>query len=357
MADGSVDIGGAFLRQPGLMATSVLTAAGQFRYATADGEVSGNGIAARTADDRYTGQGVLYGARYAPPGRLARWELGATASAFGLSNAGPAFGWQALAREHLGWSLGGIFAGATGGQVVRSGFWRRVLSAHAGGFVHGDALGRDELSGAIAYTDAGSASDSAGVVRYADAMAYWRHRTGPLELIAGGGIRFMEAGRSTPLSWGSASAALWLAPRAALVVAAGRALEDVTRAVPSVRYVAVSLRFGMPGGSGVTIGRVQRVARDDDGGSIEVRVCSDSLRVVSIRVRSATSVELMADFTDWEPVAMTPEPNGVWTLQRSISAGPHRVALRVNGGEWIAPPKLPRVSDDFGGEVGLLVVP
>ncbi|PYP64347.1 MAG: hypothetical protein DMD26_13350 [Gemmatimonadetes bacterium] len=71
MAEGSVDIGGALLRQPGLMATSVLTAAGQFRYATSESELSGNGIAARTADDRYTGQAVLYASRYAPPDQRA----------------------------------------------------------------------------------------------------------------------------------------------------------------------------------------------------------------------------------------------------------------------------------------------
>jgi hypothetical protein len=161
----------------------------------------------------------------------------------------------------------------------------------------------------------------------------------------------------SPLGWGSASAVVWLAPRAAIVVAAGNALEDVARAVPSVRYVSISLRFGLPNTSAVTIDRVHRVTRDDDGGNLEVRAGGDSARVVSIRVPSATSVELMADFTGWEPVAMMQEPNGVWTLQRVIPRGPHRVALRVNGGDWIAPPNLPRVSDDFGGEVGLLVVP
>jgi len=357
VAEGSVDIGGALLRQPGLMATSVLTAAGQFRYATSESELSGNGIAARTADDRYTGQAVLYASRYAPPDQRARWELGATATAFGLSNAGPAFGWQLLAREHLAWSLGGLFAGATGGQVTRGGFSRRVLSTHGGGFVRPDGFGRDELSGAIAFTDAGVSPDGGKVQRYGDVMAYWKHRTGPVELLVGSGMRLRDARPSAPLSWGSASAAVWLAPRAAIVFAAGRALEDVARAVPSVRYVAVSLRLGLPSASATTIDRIQRVVRDDDGGSLAVRVGSDSIRLVSIRVRSAMSVELMADFTDWEPVALTQEPNGAWTLQRAIPPGPHRVALRVNGGEWIAPPNLPRVSDDFGGQVGLLVVP
>jgi hypothetical protein len=54
---------------------------------------------------------------------------------------------------------------------------------------------------------------------------------------------------------------------------------------------------------------------------------------------------------------MTQLPNGDWTLERGIAPGTHRVAIRVNGGAWVVPPNLPHVSDEFGGEVGLLIVP
>jgi hypothetical protein len=81
------------------------------------------------------------------------------------------------------------------------------------------------------------------------------------------------------------------------------------------------------------------------------------LRVVTVRLHAAATLELMADFTDWEPVGMTQLPNGDWTLERGIAPGTHRVAIRVNGGAWVVPPNLPHVSDEFGGEVGLLIVP
>ena len=50
-------------------------------------------------------------------------------------------------------------------------------------------------------------------------------------------------------------------------------------------------------------------------------------------------------------------PNGDWTVERVVAPGTHRVAIRVNGGPWAVPPNLPHVSDEFGGEVGLLIVP
>ena len=356
-ASGSVDFGGALLSQPGLNTSGVGTIAGQFRYLTPESELSGNGIAACSGDDRCTGQGILYGSRYAPADERLRWELGGSGSAFGVSNAGPAYGWQVLAREHLMYSLGGLFAGVSAGSVGSGGSWHRVVSGHVGGFVHFDARRDRELSGAIVYTDAGIPADSSRPLRYSDAVAYWKHRNGMLELLVGGGLRVTGMRTSTTRGWGAASAAISVSSRAALVFAAGRALEDVTRAVPAVRYVSFSVRLGSPDRPVIASAAAPRQPLDEDGGSLEVHFASDSSRIVSVRVPSAASVELMADFTDWEAVALTAEPNGVWTLHRVIAPGPHRVAIRVNGGAWVAPPNLPRVPDDFGSEVGLLVIP
>jgi hypothetical protein len=54
---------------------------------------------------------------------------------------------------------------------------------------------------------------------------------------------------------------------------------------------------------------------------------------------------------------MVSMPNGEWRVERVIAPGPHRVAIRVDGGPWRVPPNLPRVADDFGGEVGIVIVP
>jgi len=355
---GSVDLGAAFLRQPGLAATNVLTAASQLAYTAATYSLASNGVLAVTPQDRYTGQGVLTGSLYAPAPQRFRWELTGVTSAFGLSGAAPSFAWQAMAREHASWSSGGIFVGAGGGQVAQRGFAGSIATAQAGGFLRLDPLGREELSAAVAYSDAGQPAATRGVrSRYTDVVAYWAHRGDWLELSLGIGARSQR--RDTLVeSWASGTAALWLSQRAALVASAGRALADETRGVPSVRYLSVALRFGWRPARAAGALLVRRPPADDDGGHIDIRGGADSLSVVTVREASAvTSVEIMGDFTDWEPVAMASMPNGEWRIERVIAPGPHRVAIRVDGGPWRVPPNLPRVADDFGGEVGIVIVP
>ena len=356
ISEGSLDVGGALLQQPGLAATNVLTGAGQFRLATPVSALFANGVGARTSDERYTGQGVLTGSVYAPPLQRFRWELTATGSAFGLSNAAPAFAWQALVREHLTGAVGAAFLGFGTGQLTRSGIWRAIQVAETGGYLRLDDLGRDELSAAFAYTSSNKTADTLGDIRYADAVGYWTHRAGVLELSAGGGVRFNQQSYLVAHPWASTNAALWVTDRAALVFSAGRALADIARGIPSVRYLSLSLRIGMkPGMSGTPL-RVRRGTSQDDGGRLEVRE-DDSLRVVTIHLPLANGVEVMGDFTDWTPMPMTKTPTGDWQVELAIPPGTHRLVIRVDDGVWIVPQNLTRVRDDFGGEVGILIVP
>lgn len=352
-----MDLGVAFLRQPALAATSVVTGAGQLSYTTMTYALAGNGILAITPQERYTGQGVLTASRYAPAAHRLRWELTAMASAFGLSGAGPSFAWQTVAREHASWSLGGVYAGVGGGQVAQHGVAGNIATAQAGGFLRVDPLGRDALSAAFAYTDAGQPVVGAARARYNDVVGQWSHRGDWIELSLGAGLRGLLPHDSLLQSWASGSAALWILPRAALVASAGRALADEARGVPSVRYVSIALRFGWRPEREASVLRVRQEPREEDGGRLDIRGLGDSLRVVIVRQSSATRVEIMGDFTDWEPVAMASMPNGEWRIERIITPGPHRLAIRIDGGPWRVPPNLPHVADDFGGDVGIVIVP
>jgi len=81
------------------------------------------------------------------------------------------------------------------------------------------------------------------------------------------------------------------------------------------------------------------------------------LHRIDLTADAKSSVELMADFTDWSPVALAPV-GGVWRLERAIAAGAHRLAIRIDGGEWIVPVNLPRVDDELGGAaVGIITIP
>jgi hypothetical protein len=78
-------------------------------------------------------------------------------------------------------------------------------------------------------------------------------------------------------------------------------------------------------------------------------------RVLRVRAPGATHVEVMGDFTDWEPVELTLS-DGVFSGSFALTSGSHRMAVRLDGGAWSPAANTPAVDDDFGGKVGLLVV-
>jgi len=78
---------------------------------------------------------------------------------------------------------------------------------------------------------------------------------------------------------------------------------------------------------------------------------------IDVSVAKAERVELMADFTGWEPIMLDRAGDG-WFAERPVAPGLHRLAIRVDGGEWTAPTNVPKLrDDDLGGTVGLITVP
>jgi hypothetical protein len=75
-----------------------------------------------------------------------------------------------------------------------------------------------------------------------------------------------------------------------------------------------------------------------------------------LRIPRARLVELASDCTGWKPVVLTRERGDDWEIVLPASAGSHLVNIRVDGGEWIAPPGLVAKTDDFAGAVGVFVV-
>ncbi len=75
-----------------------------------------------------------------------------------------------------------------------------------------------------------------------------------------------------------------------------------------------------------------------------------------IRAPDAEKVELAGDFTDWRPVPLQPWGEGAWRASIPISPGLHRLAVRIDGGAWHAPPGTRPIASEFGGEVTEIVV-
>lgn len=84
---------------------------------------------------------------------------------------------------------------------------------------------------------------------------------------------------------------------------------------------------------------------------------TDTLRVVLlVDAPRAESVELMGDATQWAITRMQRLTSGRWRAELKLPPGAHRVTVRADGGQWIAPPGLPIGNDEFGSPVGVLVV-
>ncbi len=79
-------------------------------------------------------------------------------------------------------------------------------------------------------------------------------------------------------------------------------------------------------------------------------------RSISLIGLVAKEVEIMADFTDWEPVQLALLGERVWHITLPIAPGAHRISIRVDGQRWMPPPGLPVTADEFMGTVGMLLI-
>lgn len=81
------------------------------------------------------------------------------------------------------------------------------------------------------------------------------------------------------------------------------------------------------------------------------------LWTVRAGVSGASRVEVAGDFSDWDPVPLASLGDDNWMAKLHLAAGLHQIAMRVDGGAWVAPAGLATVTDEFGGVAGVLIVP
>ncbi|HEX7018645.1 MAG TPA: glycogen-binding domain-containing protein [Gemmatimonadaceae bacterium] len=351
----TVDVGGAALRQEGVSGGAA-TFALDLRLPRARQSLDASALGVTGTDGSGSAQAMATGSLYAPATRFFRWEVGASASAFTQTGDVPVFGAQVFARAYAGRASHGLFIGAGGGPSVAGGVSWPTSAAQAGGWARIDreqfiatlTATRTTVGLVTAFSN-GKFLQRNVRVNIGDAGVEWRGDHGAFEYSLAGGARRWLALRD---GWASASATAWIAPRYAVVGSIGRALEDVARGVPASRYATIALRMSLKPHGVVVPPSVVRIA----GTTIVAARAADGTCVIDVRAAGARGVELMADFTDWEPVSLE-RAGDVWRLSRAIEAGPHRVVIRVDGGEWRVPANLPRVSDELGLEVGLITVP
>jgi hypothetical protein len=356
----TADAGIARLQQSGIPESNALTLGASLDLLGERGSFRTSLLNAHADDDRWTIQGVLLASLLGAPGRSARWELAGAASTFGETGELPTVSGELMPRIR--------FDGGTGARGGALGFGAGTIARNQSlnAFYHGQADGwlsasNDQLIGTLsvvrrtaavnpAVPSLAAVANATRVLSYADGAMSWRHEQGALSLGATAGVRVGLQGIDNTDAWGSADVTAWMNTRSALVLSIGRTLDDVVRGVPRTRFASIALRISAR--PHVEVPKRPR----DVGPRVSIERSGDGRQRLEVRVASATRVELMADFTDWNPVVLE-QIDGVWRLERAITPGLHRIALRIDGGEWIAPGNLPHATDDLGGIVGLITIP
>jgi hypothetical protein len=351
----SGEAGASRVHQPGVGVADAVTLGATLDVAGERAALRAATLGARTSDDRWTGQALGVGLYSTPSWHSWALQGIVSLSAFGQTTLGATTSGDFAAQLRYGTGARGVALGGAAATTVHNAETiasrRALLDAW---WVFGSE--RFTLNAVRTQTPAvfGESSiivDFSTVERtYSDLASGWRHDADAWSVGVDVGWRHRD-GLEVSDRWSAGEASAWLTPHVAVVASAGKSLEDLVRGVPRASYLTLGLRILAQPHLHLRLGRdVVRgprliAERDRDGAAI-----------VRVSAPKANVVEMMGDFTDWSPVTL--ERGGeTWTYRGSIARGLHRVAIRIDGGEWIVPLNLPRADDDFGGTVGLITVP
>lgn len=232
--------------------------------------------------------------------------------------------------------------GTLWGRGVGAGGWRRWPTA-----VLTAALVREWAQGQLFTTGSMERAVAVVPVRYTEAMTVLTFDGGAASFTGGASLRHDPDATSTLEAGGQATLAVTVRPGRALVLGIASQLPDYVRGADASRLVSVGLR--------VTDGKRGDGWRRRTGVVVQVRGDSSS-RAIVVRAPGASRVEVMGEFSGWEPLALRRDGD-CFVAAAALGSGTHRLVVRIDGGSWRPAANTPAVDDDFGGRVGLLVVP
>ena len=203
-----------------------------------------------------------------------------------------------------------------------------------------------------------------GDTAYSDLQGRVQWRRGVLEVEGAVGTRFGGRGGGTG-AYGDLSATARLSEWLSLVVAGGAYPSDPVRGSIPGRYVTAGVRLAprasVRAEASRRLGPFLSPGLGGAAPSLERAEVSlerlDGLAVLVVRAAGAQRVEVMGDFTDWRPFALTASGDGRYRYALGLPSGMHRFNLRVDGGSWGAPRGVGVATDEFGGVAAVVVVP
>lgn len=331
---------------------SALTLGGTFDATLPRGWVRSSALAVLGLQASASAQFMIAGSADLRSTGSMRPFVSASGGAFAVNGSGASASGDLSAGVRYATGRYGVSFSGAGGAMSHQSASSTLLRAQSDAWV---AIGYEQFGAEASVTSSGARYDplahlngQGSAQQYFDAAGSWRHEQGPFAVGVAVGARNETVALRGGV-WHSVDAELWLRPGLALVVSGANTLADVLRGIPRTTVTTVAFRFASR--PHVAIAR----ASARDGPRMSVLVSGESRRIQVAGVR-AERVELMADFTEWDPVVLDRDAAG-WHLDRAVAPGPHRVVIRVNGGDWIVPANLPRAEDDFGGQVGLITIP
>jgi len=181
----------------------------------------------------------------------------------------------------------------------------------------------------------------------------WEHHL--MEVTVRGGQRFGDRLDVTSESrqWASAQAAIWVSSQLAAVAGGGREPAQPTRGLPARSFGSLGLMLAywpIPRGT-VPVETPESMVH-----AFALRAAGPNTQRVTARIGGVEKVEIMGDFSDWQPMPLIRRGRDLWELLVPVAPGVHQINLRIDGGQWIAPPGMPTLRDGFNGEVGVLVI-
>lgn len=343
----TLDVGGAAVRYDDSVNVTATTLTPRIRFD--HGRFAGTAVGTLSSlmAGGWTGQGALDLSVLSGAVGPARLELAAEAGGSLHDDATRTGQYLGRARAHVGTATRGLWAGAAGGKTWDASRWHPVVQGDFGAWAR---LGRVQL---VTMVTPSAVGDS---VRYTDAQGALRWDARRIELTLGIGARNGDRIARASSAWGSAAATLWLTSHVALVAAGGTYPVDYTQGYPGGRYLSLAVRFGgRPNPAAALSSRTQLGRTSSSGGRrLETAALPNGRRAIRVHAPGARSVEVMGDFTAWQPLALTSAAGGWWTTTVAIAPGVYQLNVRVNGGPWDVPAGVLEAVDEFGARVGVL---
>jgi hypothetical protein len=359
----ALDAGAAAVRYDGYLASGAVSMTPALQLDAPLASLTARGTYLVFQSGSQSVQGLVAASAFTPPAGLLRGEMSGTFGMSGyqrtdepLQRYGHALG---RGRVHLMRGDRGVYASGSLGRTTLADRSSRAVAAYGGGVWRRFARLSADLS---------TTATRVGDTSFVDTEFSARWGSGRWTVDGFAGARLLSEGGGDGV-YGEAIGSYRITPQLALVASGGRYPTDPARGSIAGRYAALALRiarrlapdaggelsylrpYRLPGARG-TGAAVKRAA-------VELLPAPDGAagaRGVRLRLPGASSVELMGDFTDWQPTPLQSAGDDVWELRVALPPGSYRFNVRTDGGGWVVPPGVTALADDFGGIVALLVV-